>query len=84
MMSNPRRALLITVTALYAVLVFVLDAVTPVGIEVWVLNLPVIIAPVFFRNTRMAVVATLTCSVMVVAGIILSPPGGPIRSGGIF
>jgi len=75
MMSNRRRVLLMTATALYAVLVFILDVISPIGIEVWVLNLPVILVPVLFRNTRMVGLAALACSVMVLAGSISSPPG---------
>ena len=56
MMSNSRHVLLMTALASYSVLVFVLDVVTPRGIEVWVLNLPVVIAPVLFRNPRLVVV----------------------------
>jgi hypothetical protein len=41
MMSTAQRVLLMTALALYAGLVFVLDLITPVGIEIWVLNLPV-------------------------------------------
>jgi PAS domain S-box-containing protein len=75
MMSNSRRVLLITATALYSVLVFILDALTPLGIEVSVLHLPVILVPVIFRNTRMVVLLSLACSAMMLAGYAVSPPG---------
>jgi PAS domain S-box-containing protein len=74
-MSNMLRALQMTALALYSGLVFILDVISPLGIEVWVLNLPVILVPVLFRNTRVVVVAGLACSTMLVAGSFLSPPG---------
>ena len=75
MMSNSRHVLLLTALASYSVLVFVLDVVTPRGIEVWVLNLPVVIAPVLFRNPRLVVFFSLASSAMVVVGWLWSPPG---------
>jgi PAS domain S-box-containing protein len=74
-MSNSRRVLLVVALALYAVLVFVLDVVTPLGIDAWVLNLPLILVPVLFRNIRMVVYLTVVCSAMVALGWLGSPPG---------
>jgi PAS domain S-box-containing protein len=79
-MSRNRRLLLITALALYALLVFVVDAIVPLGLEVWVLNLPVFLVPMLFRNASMVMVASLTCSVMVIIGSAISPPGGNPRS----
>jgi PAS domain S-box-containing protein len=75
-MSNVRAVLLMTGGALYAVLVFILDVVTPAGIEVWVLNVAVILLPVLYRSTRMVVFLSLACSAMVIIGHFDSPPGG--------
>ena len=60
-MSTMQRGLLIIALALYAGLVFVLDVITPMGIEIWVLNLPLIVVPVLLRHLRMVVFLTLTC-----------------------
>jgi signal transduction histidine kinase len=57
------------------VAVFILDAFTPLGIEVWVLNLPVILIPVIFRSTRTVVYLSLACSAMVLVDFIVSAPG---------
>jgi PAS domain S-box-containing protein len=76
MMSSVQRVLLMTALALYAGLVFVLDVITPLGIEIWVLNLPVIVVPVLFRNLRLVVFLSLACSAMLVLGLVASPPGG--------
>jgi PAS domain S-box-containing protein len=75
MIRNSRRVLLMPALASYSVLVFILDVVTPLGIEVWVLNLPVIIAPVLFRNSRTVVFFSLASVAMLVVGSILSPSG---------
>jgi hypothetical protein len=42
-MSSVQLVLLMMALALYARLVFMLDLIIPMGIEIWVLNLPVII-----------------------------------------
>jgi PAS domain-containing protein len=60
---------------LYCVVVFILDALAPLGIEVWVLNLPVILVPVVFRNTRTVVLLSMACSTMLIVGSVVSPPG---------
>lgn len=78
-MNGTRRILLITILALYSVLVFILDLVTPLGIEVWVLNLPVFLVPMLFRNARMVVVLSLACTILVILGSVLSPSGGNSR-----
>jgi len=74
-MSTTQRILLMTSLAVYSGLVFVLDVVTPLGIDVWVLNLPVILVPLLLRNARMVVYISLACSVMMALGWISSPPG---------
>jgi two-component system sensor kinase FixL len=73
MMSNSRRVLLIWALVLYSVLVLALDIVTPLGIDVWVLNLPVILVPVLLRNARMVVYLGLACSATLALGWVGSP-----------
>ena len=80
MLSSKKRALLIFALSIYSVLVCVLDIVAPMGVEVWVLNLPVFLVPMLYRNRRMVILASLTCTVMVVLGSVFSPPGGNPRS----
>lgn len=72
---NTRQRVLIAALTLYAILVCILDVVSPLGIEVWVLNLPVFIVPILFRNKRMVLVASLGCSLLIIVGGVLSPPG---------
>jgi PAS domain S-box-containing protein len=73
MMSTVQRVLLMTGLALYAGLVFVLDVMTPLGIDVWVLSLPLIVVPVLLRNLRIVVFLSLACSAMVAVGWVVSP-----------
>jgi PAS domain S-box-containing protein len=79
MTSKTRRILLLTGLALYSVLVFVVDLFTPLGIEDWVLNLPVILMPVLFRQARLVVVLTLACSATLALGSVYSPVGANPR-----
>jgi PAS domain S-box-containing protein len=74
-MRNARRFLVMTAVAVYGALVLVLDLVTPVGIEVWVLNVPLIVLPVFCGGVRMTVVLSLAISAVVIVGALDSPPG---------
>ena len=75
MTSHTRRALLLTALALYSILVFIMDAIAPLGIEIWVLNLPVLLVPMLLRNKGLVVVAGLACSLMLIAGSVVSPSG---------
>jgi hypothetical protein len=75
MMGHTRYVLLITAIGLYSLLVCILDAIAPLGIEVWVLNVPVILVPVMFRNIRLVLLSCLACSGMVLLGNVFSPPG---------
>jgi PAS domain S-box-containing protein len=60
----------------YSVLVLLMDIITPLGIEVWVMNLPVLLVPVFLRSTRLVFAANLLCVILVVIGSVMSPLGG--------
>ena len=74
-MTDIRRAVLLTAVVLFAAAVFITDLLTPLGVAEWVLYLPVILAPVWFNNSRQVVVASALCSALVVVGFFLSPPG---------
>src|SRR5262249_1899039 len=76
-MSTMQRILLMTALALYAGLVFVLDVITPLGIDVWVLNVPVVLVPVLVRDHRMVVFLSLACTAMLVVGWVV-PSAGPM------
>jgi PAS domain S-box-containing protein len=74
-MTNSGRVLMLTAIAVYCIAVFTVDVLTPLGIEVWMLNVPVILVPVLFRSRRAVVIAGLACSALVAVGSFLSPPG---------
>jgi PAS domain S-box-containing protein len=80
MMSTMQRIGLMTALVVCAVAAFILDSVFPLGIEIWVLNLPLILLPALFRNRRMVIALSLACSAMVVLGSLFSPPGSNPRS----
>jgi PAS domain S-box-containing protein len=80
MMSTEERILVLAALTLSSGLVFTLDFISPIGIEVWVLNLPLILMPVLFRNTRLVIWLSLVCAVMVILGSVSSPPGSNPRS----
>jgi PAS domain S-box-containing protein len=74
-MRTAQRVHLVLGLALYAGVVFILDVITPVGIDVWVLNAPVIVVPMLVRSRRMVVFFSLVCSTMLVVGAFMSPAG---------
>ena len=71
-----RRTLLITALIVYSLTVCVLDLITPLGVEVWVLNLPLVMVPVLFRRTQAVVFLGLASSLMLALGWLYSPLGG--------
>jgi PAS domain S-box-containing protein len=78
-MSTIHRVLLMSAVGSYCGLVFVVDTITPVGIEAWVLNVPLMVLPVFLRSVRMTVLLGLVCSAMIViAGFVSSPGHNPL------
>jgi PAS domain S-box-containing protein len=74
-MTNMQRVLLMTALALYLGLVLMLDVFTPQGIDVWVLNVPVVLVPVLVRDHRMVVFLSVACTAMLVVGWVGSSTG---------
>jgi PAS domain S-box-containing protein len=74
-MSGRRPILHLTGVVLCATAVFVVDALTPRGIEVWVFYLPVILFLVLLKNPRQIILGGAGCSVLVVIGSVVSPEG---------
>lgn len=74
--STPRlHVLVFAAAASYLVVVFAIDILTPIGIEVWVMDLPVILLPVLLRNARLVTAIAVVAAVLVVVGSTLSPAG---------
>jgi PAS domain S-box-containing protein len=74
-MNDRWRTLQLTGVVLGTAVVFIVDWLTPAGIEVWVLYLPVILIPVFFSSPRQVVVVGVACSALVVIAYFGSPQG---------
>jgi PAS domain S-box-containing protein len=74
-MNDSRRVLYLTGMVLFAAVVFVVDVLTPTGIEIWVFYLPVILFLVLLNNPRQIVIGGAACSVLVVLGWFFSPEG---------
>lgn len=72
--SDGRRALVFTACCILAMLVFVVDVLTPAGVEVWVLYLPVILAAAWLNSSRGVVNFALACATLVIVGAFISPP----------
>jgi PAS domain S-box-containing protein len=72
-MNEHRRALRLAGVVLFTAFVFIIDVLTPRGIEVWVLYLPVILFLVLLNNPRWIVAGSAACSVLVVIGSFFSP-----------
>jgi PAS domain S-box-containing protein len=72
-----KRVLLLTAIIGLAGLVLVLDLLTPLGIAVWVLYLPVLLLSVGLGN-RAALLTACGCSGLLTVGTFLSPPGIPL------
>lgn len=69
------RFWMILAAYLFSGLVLLGDRFTPHGVAEWVLYVPIILAPVWFNNSRQVVLTCSACSVLVIVGYFLSPPG---------
>jgi PAS domain S-box-containing protein len=58
--------------------VFALDIVTPLGFSVSMLYVPICLTALWLRGWRFAVIMGGLCSGLTIAGLFLSPPGGPV------
>src|SRR5262245_9745125 len=74
-MSEYQHRIIVLASWCVAVAVFVVDVLTPAGVEVWVLYLPVIVIAAWFNDARSVVISAVICSVLVIAGMFFSPPG---------
>lgn len=69
------RHVISALSCVVILLVFIVDVATPIGIEIWVLYLPVILALVFSNGVRLIAAMAAASSMMMIAGRYLSPPG---------
>ncbi|HEX4613448.1 MAG TPA: PAS domain-containing protein [Urbifossiella sp.] len=66
---------LISALAAFAAGVFAVDLLTPIGIEVWVFYLPVVLSLALLGGTRVVVGGAGACSAFVLVAILASLPG---------
>jgi PAS domain S-box-containing protein len=58
--------------------VFVLDWFIPLGFSVSMLYIPICLAGLWLKGWRFACIMGVLCSGLMVAGLFVSPPGGPL------
>ena len=58
--------------------VFLLDWLTPLGFSVSMLYVPICLAGLWLKGWRFACILGALCSGLTIAGLFLSPPGGPV------
>lgn len=58
--------------------VFVLDWFIPLGLSVSMLYIPICLAGLWLKGWRFAWIMGVLCSGLMVAGLFVSPPGGPL------
>ncbi|MDO9116506.1 MAG: PAS domain-containing protein [Nitrospira sp.] len=56
--------------------VFALDWITPLGFAVFMLYVPICLASLWLGGWRVALVLGILCSLLLVIGLLVSPPGG--------
>jgi len=59
------------------VAVFVTDLFTPLGVAVWALYVPAILASAPLGRPKVIVALAAVCTALTIAGLFLSPPGDP-------
>jgi PAS domain S-box-containing protein len=70
-----QRILVLSAASAFALAVFIVDVLSPVGVEVWVFYLPVILAAAWLNDARGVVVSALACASLVILGALISPTG---------
>lgn len=72
---QPRNRFLLLAALGWMLAVFVADLFTPLGVAVWALYVPAILAPAPLGRPKMIVALATTCTAFTIAGFFLSPPG---------
>jgi hypothetical protein len=70
------RRLVLTVTA--AVAVLVIDAITPLGLAVWLLQVVLVWVATLWANRRQIITLSTVCATFIVLAFVLSPKTGPM------
>lgn len=80
-MSSPQNRFLLAGALLWAAAVFVIDLFTPLGVAIWALYVPVVLVAAPLGRPKLVLLLAALCTVLTVAGIFLSPPGGSVEWG---
>lgn len=75
-MSSSRNRFLLAGALLWAAAVFVIDLLTPLGVAMWALYVPVILVAAPLGRPRAVLLLAAVCTILTVAGFFLSRPGG--------
>ncbi len=83
MESSPQRRnhFLLLAAIGWMLAVFVTDLFTPLGISVWALYVPAILAVAPLGRPKGIVALAAACTALTIAGLFLSPPGEPLSWG---
>jgi PAS domain S-box-containing protein len=76
-MTYRRRALLLSAICVYVSVIALVDWLTPLVFDVWVLFLPVVIVPVWFNSSRQIASTAAVCSVLMLIDASLPHPNTP-------
>lgn len=74
-MSVQRNGVLLPVVLGWMLVVFVTDLLTPLGVAVWAVYVPAILASALLGRPKVIVVLAVACTAFTVAGFFLSPSG---------
>ncbi len=75
-MNYPRNRFLLAGALLWAAAVFLIDLLTPLGVAIWALYVPVILVAAPLGRSRAVLLLAAACTILTVVGFFLSPPGG--------
>jgi hypothetical protein len=78
--ATPARSLAgrrTALTVIAAIAVLVLDAVTPLGLAVWLLQVALVWVATFWADRRQIIAVAAVCATFIVLGYWLSPKTGP-------
>lgn len=74
-MNSKRTPLLVTAIILLTASLFLVDLLTPLGFEVWLPYIAVILMSLWLPHRRHTYWTAALCTVLIVCGMYLSPPG---------
>src|ERR1700722_15166882 len=77
-MEARSRSWRVVLTVIAAIVVLALDAVTPLGLAVWLLQVVLVWIATFWADRREIIGIALLCGTFIVLGYWLSPKTGPM------